>query len=42
MDQGWFSVLTSTIVDVARTEVEVLGMRLGEGVLRVLYVLTTN
>lgn len=42
MDQEWFSVLTSTIVDVARTEVEVLGMRLGEGVLRVLQVLTTN
>lgn len=42
MDQEWFSVLTSTIVDVARTEVEVLGMRLGEGVIRVLQVLTTN
>ena len=42
MNQGWFSVLTSTIVDVARTEVEVPGMKLGEGLFRVLQVLTTN
>ena len=38
----WFSVLASPIIDVAITEVGVQEMRLEEGVLRALHILTTN
>lgn len=38
----WFSVLASPIIDAARTEVGVQEMRLEEGVLRALHVLTSN